>query len=144
MKHLAFFILAAALLGVAAEPKDDAKTEVVQLLRKLNDAFVKRDVETMKRLMSDDHISIVSSGQRQSREEHLKALPDLKLTEYTMEAVKVTMPGKDVVIVTYESALKGTYKGKELPPRVTASSVWTNRNGTWLEVLYQETPLEKK
>jgi uncharacterized protein (TIGR02246 family) len=136
-------VFVAGLLVAGDSPKEDAKA-VEQLLRTLNDAYFKKDVDTMKRLMSDDHVAIVASGQRESKEEHLKSLADLKLTEYTMEDVKVTMPSKDVAIITYRANVKGSFKGKELPPKITASSVWANRNGKWQEVLYQETAVEKK
>ena len=143
MRLHALLILAAGI-PVAADAADDAQAKVLASLKMLNNAYLKKDVDTMKRLMSDDHVAILASGQRQPRDEHLKAVADLKLTEYTMEDVKTTMPGKETIVVTYKSTVKGTFKGVELPPKVMASSVWTNRNGTWLEVLYQETPLPVK
>ena len=84
-------LFVAGLLVAADSPKEDAKA-VEQLLRTLNDAYLKKDIDSMKRLMSDDHVAIVASGQRETKVEHLKSLADLKLTEYTMEEVKVTMP----------------------------------------------------
>jgi uncharacterized protein (TIGR02246 family) len=128
----------------AQAPKEDTTAKVVGLLKTLNAAFLNRDADTMKKLMTDDHVAILSSGQRQTRDEHLKSLADLKLSGYTMENVQVITPGKDVLIVTYRAALKGTFQGKELPALVYASSVWVNRDGTWLEALYHETPLPKK
>src|SRR5262249_6251394 len=118
--------------------------KVFDLLKTLNTAYLKKDVDTMKRLMSDDHVAILGNGLRQTKEEHLKSLADLKLTEYAMEEAKTTTPTKDMVIITYRFNAKGTFKGKPLPPTMMASSVWANRNGQWQEVLYQETPLEKK
>jgi len=143
MKARTLLIVTTGLL-VAADAADDTQAKVVQSLRTLNNAYVKKDIEAMKKLMSDDHLAILGSGQRQTKEEHLKSLADLKLTEYTMDDVKSFMPTKDTVIVTYKSNVKGTFKGTELPSRIMASSVWANRNGTWLEVLYQETPLPGK
>src|SRR5262245_38726249 len=141
MKARALLIVMAGLL-VAADAADDTQAKVVQSLRTLNNAYVKKDVEAMKKLMSDDHLAILGSGQRQTKEEHLKSLADLKLSEYTMDDIKSIMPAKDMVIVTYKSTVTGTFKGAELPSKIMASSVWANRNGTWLEVLYQETPLK--
>jgi hypothetical protein len=76
---------------VAGDAADDAQAKVIASLKTLNNVYLKKDVDTMKRLMSDDHVAILASGQRQPRDEHLKAVADLKLTEYTMEDVKTTM-----------------------------------------------------
>lgn len=143
MKAQALLAVAAGLL-LAADAADDTRAKVLQSLRTLNNAYVKKDLDAMKKLMADDHLAILGSGQRQTKEEHLKSLADLKLTEYTMDDIKTTMPAKDMVIVTYKSTVKGAFKGVELPAKIMASSVWANRNGTWLEVLYQETPLPAK
>jgi Domain of unknown function (DUF4440) len=139
--------LAALIIGssflTAAEPAVNPEKEVVSLLRKLNDAFVKADADMMKQLMADNQVSILNDGQRRTREEQLKSLSDLKLTEYTMEDVKFSAPAPGVAIVTYAVKQKGTFKGKELPTNLMASSVWTHQGGKWQEVLYQETPVKK-
>lgn len=135
--------LAAGLLG-AAEPASPAAKEVESLLRKLNDAFVKKDVETMKLLMSKDHVGILNRGQRMTGAEQRNSLGDLHLTEYTEHDVQFTMPAKDQVIVTYQANQKGTWKGRALPSPIMVSAVWANRNGKWQEVLYQETPVRSK
>lgn len=144
MKHPILLTLMAGCLVAADAPKDDPGAQVVALLRKLNEAYLKKDVDTMDRLMSDDHVAILSTGQRQNKAEHLKALADLKLTKYTTDDVQVITPSKDVVILTYRSSVQGTFQGKELPANLAATSVWANRKGQWQEVLYQETALEKK
>jgi len=143
MKRCAL-LLAVGLLVAADAPKEDTGKEVVQLLGTLNDAYQKQDVDTIKRLTSEDLIVVTSSGHRQTRDEQLQALTDLKISEYTMEEVQVKMPSKDVVIVSFFSSVKGSFKEQALPPRITVSSVWANRNGKWLEVFYQGTARSQK
>lgn len=132
--------LTAGLLS-AAEPTPAAGKNVESLLRKLSNAFVTKDVETIRLLMSKDHVAILNNGHRKTGEEELNSLADLNLTEYTMDHVKVAMPTKDMVIVTYQAHQEGTWKGMPLPLDLMVSSVWANQNGKWLEVLYQETPV---
>jgi hypothetical protein len=127
----------------AADAAPNPEKEVVPLLRKLNDAFVKGDADTMKQLMAENHVGILNDGQRHTRAEQLKSLPDLKLTEYTMDNVKVSVPAAGVAIVTCDVTQRGTFKGKEMPTKLTASSVWVQQGGKWQEVLYQETPVKK-
>jgi hypothetical protein len=138
---LAASILFCGLLS-AADTAANPEKEVVSLLRKLNDAFVKGDTDTMKQLMAENQVSILSDGRRRTREEQLKSLSDLKLTEYTMENVKFSTPAPGVAIITYAAKLQGTFKGKALPKNVMISSVWAQQGGKWQEVLYQETPVK--
>ncbi len=135
--------LTAGLL-TAAEPSSSAEKNVEALLRKLNDAFVKKDMETMRSLMSKDHVGILSCGDRLTREEQLSALDDLNLAGYTMHDVKLAMPAKDLIVVTYRAHQKGTWKGRALPSNLMVSAVWAHQDGKWLEVLYQETPAGPK
>ena len=144
MKRQLLLILGVSFLIAADAPGDAVTAKKVQdFLQTLNNAYIKKDLDTMKRLMTDDHLAILASGVRQTKAEHLKTLPDLQLTEYTMHEVKTTQPAKGVVIVTYRGSIKGTYKGKELPASVMVTSTWVDRNGQWAEVLYQETPIAK-
>jgi hypothetical protein len=137
------FVMAvvAGLLLAADAPKEDAKA-LEQSLRSLNQAYSKGDVEAIKRLTGEDLIIVMSSGRRQTREEQLKSLADLKIGDYATDDVQIAMPTKDVAIVTFKSTVKGSFKGKELPPKMAVVTVWANRGGRWLEVFYQGTPLE--
>jgi hypothetical protein len=110
----------------------------------LNEAYLKKDVDTIKRLTGEDLIVVTSSGQRQTRDEELKSLPDLKLGAYTTEDVRVTTPTKDAAIATFTASVKGSFKGNELPAKMAVVTVWAKRDGKWLEVFYQGTPLDKK
>jgi hypothetical protein len=47
---------------------------------------------------------------------------------------------KDAVIITYTANLKGSYKGKAVPPGpYRETSAYVNRNGEWVAIYYQET-----
>lgn len=144
MQRYALLLLAAVLGSAAmAAPEDDAKA-LVQALGTLNDAYLKKDVDTIKRLTSEDLVVVSASGQRETREEQLKSLGDLKLGGYKTEAVRITHPAKDVAIVTFQSIVSGTFKGKALPTKMTVVTVWVQRGGQWLEIFYQATALEAK
>jgi ketosteroid isomerase-like protein len=130
------------LVGAGAAGDGSAAKEVRKALAELNEAFVKGDVETIKRLMTADHVAVTGYyGRPYSRDEQLKSLKDLKPTEYRVGKQTVTPLGKDAALVTYPVTLKGTFKGRPLPARNFASAVWVRQGGRWLEVHYQETPL---
>jgi uncharacterized protein (TIGR02246 family) len=138
-------VVAAALLMGADVPPDDAAKEVEKALATLNDAFKKQDAEAIKKLMTDDHTAVTTYyGGAVSRAEQVASLADLKLSEYTSAKTKVTVINKETALVTYESMMKGTFKGKPVPAKTFASAVWVKKDGRWLEAFYQETPLEGK
>ncbi|MBY0526017.1 MAG: nuclear transport factor 2 family protein [Gemmataceae bacterium] len=142
MRPHALLVVVAGLL-VAADAKDDTPKEVEKLTRTLNEAFVKQDADTIKRMITDDHTTILGNGVRLTRAEQLKSLADLKLATYTMEEAKVTQPLKDVAVLTYKGMQKGSYKGKDFSRTIAVTSVWVRQDGKWLEAAYQETPIEK-
>jgi uncharacterized protein (TIGR02246 family) len=145
MRKLIVVLVTGMLLGAEARSDDTTVKEVEQAIARLNEAFQKRDLDTIKRLMTADHIAVTGyHGGPQNRTQQIDTLPDFKFTEYTPGKMKVTLLGKDVALVTYEVALKGTFKGKDMPPRNFASAVWVRRDGTWVEAFYQETPLGGK
>src|SRR5262245_21106623 len=136
-------VLPVVLLAVPA--RGDEAGAVRKAIEALNRAFEKRDPEAMKALMADDQIAVTPYyGGAETRDEQLKGLPELKLEEYRETDLKVRMLGKEAALVTYEVALRGTYRGKALPARSLVSSVWVWRGGKWQETYYQETALPAK
>ncbi len=132
-------------MGVFAPAQDEVVVrQVAEALQALNNAYLKGDAEAIKRLTGEDLVVVSSSGERQTRDEQLKSLADLKITDYRIEAVRITTPAKDVAVALFQSTVAGSFKGKELPTRVAVVTVWVNRNGKWLEVFYQGTPLTAK
>src|SRR5881394_2930879 len=112
MKSKLLIVLAAGLLiGAQKSENNPAIKEVRQAISTLNDAFVKRDADALRRLMTDDHLSITAYyGGPQTKAEQLKSLDNLQLTEYTAGELKVTMLTADAALVTYPLTQKGKYK----------------------------------
>lgn len=144
MRTLTQFALLVALLTTAtsARAADTAK-DVENAITALNEAFKVGDATAIKAMETDDHLSVTSWGGTQTREESIKTLPDLKLSEYKPVKIKITVLGPDAALVTYPLEIKGTYKGKDVPAKSFASAVWVRKGEKWLEHYYQETPLEK-
>jgi hypothetical protein len=67
-------------------------------------------------------------------------LKDLDISGTTFSDWKMAPIDKDAVLLMYNVTVKGTFKGKEVPPGpYRASSAWVNRNGKWQAIYYQET-----
>jgi hypothetical protein len=132
--------LAALLLGADAPKDRPAIQEVEQALRALNAAYAKQDVAAMRRLITEDQVSITSYGGVMDRETQLKHLPDWKITEYKESGMKLVPLTKDTVRATYQLTVQGTYQGKRIPVKNYVVSIWIHRDGRWQEASYQETP----
>ncbi len=138
-----FFVMLAGLF-VAADDDNSVPKELQKSLRKLNDAFMSRDADVLTKLMTDDHLSITPYAGKQRRERQIKSLPNFNIKSYSTEGMKSHKVANDVVLLSYTVKYDGTYKGKALPARCIASSVRVQRDGRWLEYLYQETPLAQE
>jgi hypothetical protein len=68
---------------------------------------------------------------------------DFSLTDATFSDWKMLPIDNDAVILTYQTTLKATYKGAEVPPGpYRSAAVWVNRDGKWLAFYYQQTPVK--
>jgi uncharacterized protein (TIGR02246 family) len=137
---LPLFALAFAASCASA---DDAAKEVEKAISTLNDAFKTGHPEPIKALMTDDHVAVTPWAGTQTRDEQVKTLPELKLSEYAAGKMTIRLLGPDAALVTYPLTMKGTFKGKDVPAKNFASAVWVKKDGKWLEAYYQETPLDK-
>jgi hypothetical protein len=143
MKWKVLSILSAGLLIGAGAGKDEgAVKEIQQAMQGLNDAYAKGDATAIRRLTADEHIAITPYyGGPMPKTEQLKNLGDLQVPDYKAGEIKVTLFTKDAALVTYPLTQKGTYKGKPVAAKNYVAAVWVNRDGKWLEVSYQETPV---
>lgn len=145
MRRMLLALVATGLLvGAEAPGEAAARKEVVEQLKKLNDAFAQRDVATISRLVADEHVSVISPGVRRTKTEDIRSLSDYQLTGYVMHDSKVAFLGNDTALVTYRATITGKFKGQPYPENNYVSSLWVRRGGKWVEVYYQETAAEKK
>jgi len=141
LRHL---LIATAVLLLAVQVRADTAEEVERSVQTLLKAFNKGDVDTVKGLMTKDHVAVLTYARFDNAADQLKVLSDWKTSEYKAGGLKVKTLTKDVALVSFQATIKGTYKGKEVPSPVQVVEVWIKRDGKWLEATYQETPLDKK
>jgi len=98
----------------------------------------------MRGFLADDALLIFNDGKRYNKREFLALMPDFRLTSLTIEPTyAVRMIGPDVATLLYRATYTSTFKnGPAETSRVISSSVYARRNGAWLSVLYQETPIK--
>jgi hypothetical protein len=103
------------------------------------DAFRKKDADAFAKLIAADYIEITDTGVM-DRATTIAGMKDFDITEATFADWKMLTVNKNAVIITYTANLKGTFKGKDVPPGpYREASAYVNRNGEWVAVYYQET-----
>ena len=107
------------------------------------DAFRRKDADAFKKLLAPEYVEIHDSGVKETATV-ISDMKDVELSDVTFADWKLTTIDKDLVLLTYTTTQKGTYKGQAFPegPYRNAAA-YVNRNGEWLGVYFQETLTSK-
>jgi Domain of unknown function (DUF4440) len=141
MRIVAATVAVFVVLTAQAVPAlSDELADLKEARASLEAAFVNQDADTIKSLMTADHIAATNVfGGAISLDEQIAALPELKVTFVDVSEPDITMFGTEDAYVSYEESLRGTFRGEPLPDRVFASELWVMEGGKWREKVYQET-----
>ncbi|WP_417381307.1 nuclear transport factor 2 family protein [Gimesia sp.] len=142
IRYFMFALLNCCLLSstVYAE-ESEADAELLKAVATLDEAFSKRDKETIRSMTDPMHISISPSYQFFTQEAQLKTLPELKLTFFKASPKIIVHPTPRTALIRYEANIEGTFEGKTLAKHVQILESWVKKKGKWIETSYQETPL---
>ena len=103
------------------------------------DAYKRKDGDALKKMLAPEYIEITDSGVRDVAGT-VARMPDVNLTDVTFADWKMTMIDKDLVLLTYTTKQKGTYKGEVFPEGpYRHGAAWINQNGEWRGIYFQET-----
>jgi ketosteroid isomerase-like protein len=96
------------------------------------DAFERRDMETLDRLMADDYILTDPLGSVRTKAESLAAIErnEVHFESTKSDNVKVRING-DTAVVTGRSTFRGRYKGWSMAGQYQYTDVLVCRDGTW-------------
>jgi len=148
---MAFAVLAgvALLLGSAlavhaqqaASPDEGA---IRDALRQWDDAFVRRDMEALGRLLAEDFTLTNAAGQVVDRNQYLMSIvkaPDMQQATGGSEEVQVRVLGETAAVVTGRSPVKGRPGGRALvvPGRYRFTDVYVKRDGRWQAIASHST-----
>jgi hypothetical protein len=107
------------------------------------DAFKRKDADAFKKMLAPEYTEITGNGVRDLAAT-VSGMNDVTFTDVTFADWKMTTIDKDLLLLTYTTTQKGTYKGEAFPEGpYRHASAWINRNGEWLAIYYQETMTSK-
>ena len=135
-------------------PGDEVIEQIKGMEKRVIKAVITADKATLEELLAPDFYEVTIAG-RASRSElidSLVAVGPSEMVEGDDEMLKVTshQPAPGVVMLTYEISneiIEQSSKGPESPdevkvtplPNSICTSIWVNRDGKWVNVLYHLT-----
>ena len=116
MKRTILSAAALAVFAISAFAQDSnlARTDVGKALKSYDDAWNKKDVESVARMLTDDYVYFSSTGGHVDRKATLSFLgsPDYKLTFVERSEIKLISKTDTVAVVSSRWKGQGTF-GKE-------------------------------
>ncbi len=130
----------------SAETKTTATPSEADIIAKEKatwDAFRKKDADAFGKLLAPEYTEVGDTGVM-DKAVAIASMKDFELSDVTFSDWKMLPVDKDAVIITYTTNLKGTYKGKDIPPDpARTAAAYVNRNGEWLAIYFQDTRVRK-
>jgi hypothetical protein len=103
-------------------------------------AFQKRDKAGYAAFLTDDFQAVESNGDGEHAKLHvLMEVEHSMYTDYLLQLFQVQQLGEHYAFVTYESTMQFPKSPALRFKRVFIGELWTNRDGTWKMMRYQET-----
>ena len=114
---------------------------IFKLENKLQQPDVRKSVEQLKELISDDLIEFGSSGQIYTKQDVLNNLPASPEIKFMMTDFRIKILGSDII-----QSLFKTKKINQQTGSITCSvrsSLWRNEKGKWKMLFHQGTPINE-
>jgi ketosteroid isomerase-like protein len=132
-----------AILPEAGRAYDADQVKAVNAaIAALDAAFERRDQAAITNLMTPDHLAVTPYYDGpQDVAQVLASLKDYHLQQTMLSPPRVTMLSADVAVRTLTAKFDGTFAGKPVTSRMFVTEIVVRRDGKWLEMLYQITPI---
>jgi hypothetical protein len=126
----------------SASMNSSEKEALIALEKQAWEAWKTRDGKFFESFLSEESIGVGDSGvAKKAMIVKDIAGPDCEVRSYSFDNYEVVMLDANTAILTYKADQDATCKGKAVPARVWASSVYIKRGGKWLNAFHQETPV---
>jgi ketosteroid isomerase-like protein len=138
-------LLAVALLLTTSALAQDAgeNAEIRAAAQAFDDAQLHGDRAVLERMLAPDFLLVRGSGRIGGKADFIAGFTDAKsyLEPFEITDRLFIRPSPDTAIVGGEARVRGTDNGKPLAEHFRYSDVFAKRNGQWVVVYTQVTPL---
>jgi uncharacterized protein (TIGR02246 family) len=131
----------------SAQPKSTiAQSKLADLLeakvRAAWAAFKRRDKDGYAAFLTDDFQAVEADGDGERPKPHLlREVEHSMYTDYLLQLFQVQPLGPHYAFVTYECTMQFPKGSATRFKRIFVGELWTNRDGDWKMMRYQETPV---
>jgi uncharacterized protein (TIGR02246 family) len=103
-------------------------------------AFKKKDKDGYAAFLTDDFQAVEADGDGERPKPHiLREVEHSMFTEYSLQLFQVQQLGPHYAFVTYECTMQFPRGSATRFRRIFIGELWTNRDGDWKMMRYQET-----
>lgn len=137
---LAFLVPAVTATGGQSAPVRSDQQILIKLERDWDDAFHRKDVAFIDRVLAEEFVSTYGDGSRGDRAKELKLAVDFdqQIDSSTLDEFVVKVYG-DTAVVWFTQRLVGPSKGQPLSLTYRYVDVFVMRDGRWQCVASQST-----
>jgi len=138
-------LLALSLPALAlAAGTDDIESEIVALERASWAAWQSHDAKFFEDRLSGDHVEVHGYGVS-GKADVVKGVGSTACTvaSYSIGDFRYRRLGSDAAMLVYRAEQSTTCGGVPVPSPVWTTSVYAMREGRWVNVLFQQTPIPK-
>lgn len=142
-KQIALLGTIIAMMGLmASSDENSAERQVIRLQNQWYEAERAHNTEFIQQHMTDDFVIGTSQGDVLNKTQILSRLSSLdhKIDELSTDHIQVRFYG-DVAILTNQTTIRGTDKGRPFGGEFRYVRIWVKQNGEWQAVLVQATPI---
>jgi len=136
-------VLAMALLPVCAQDEfseSEARSKILALENAWARAAEIKDVKALDTLLDNAFLNVAPDGRLMTKAEVLADVKAASLQQLVTEAMTAKLHG-NTVIVTGIFRMKGIKDGKPYLQRGRFVDVWLYKNGSWVAISSQATPM---
>jgi hypothetical protein len=124
----------------SAAPPSEA--DMIANEKKTWETLQKKDYDAFDKLLASEYTEVRDDGVF-DKAGTLVSVKDLSITDVSYSDWKTIAISKNAYAITYTVMVKGSARGQAFPPDpYHAASAWVNRDGQWLAIYYQETPVK--
>jgi hypothetical protein len=125
---------------------DAAQSKLAELLegkvRAAWEAFKKKDKNTYATFLTEDFQAVENDGDgERTKRQTLREVENSNYNNYLLQLFQVQPLGPHYAFVTYESTMQFPKISGVRFKRVFIGELWTNQDGDWKMMRYQETPV---
>lgn len=117
-----------------------AHGEVVAAEHELLTAIYAGDKATMRRLMLPTGLGVDASFGYATQASLIEGIHEASTRRWQMHDARVIDGGRATKIVSYRLEQDVTFKGRQEPASIYATTVWTRQAHQWIAIFHQETP----